>query len=649
MFTAALLAVHFAVTQVTDPATLRDYAHRLDPDGPEAAKASARALNRGGHRRTPASKSPNLVQRNKPDQGKKTDSTPYLLNPNVPEAAKASARALNRGGYRGKPASMSSNLVQPNKQDQGKKSDPTPALKPAATVPTLPTPTDGYYYMMTAPRLSPALSSATPIDTVRTFSGADGRPITVVILKPRGSGVYTGVPNAGETGNQFLSRVVNAAKAAGAQTLAIKPGRYRFDGGWGLSNTSDLVIDGQGSLFELAGTGSFSFNGCNRIVLRNLYIRWHGTRLSSLGTVIGDSRIQLNSPPGVTLGCLAFAEYDAVNMTWPLDRQLHETFGGGITFQPNGLSNSSSALDSYIGKTVVVRHAEGSPLIVSAKSNDMTFESIRFGSGPHFVFKLQQGRGFHVANCVVKRDLDALSTNWDGVHIPGSGGDIIIENNEIAHNGDDSINIHGVYLTVSAPGGNTVTHTGEGWRLSEDMDVSHHALAYDSQLNYLGSFLVTGKSGSTITFSTSVPSSTHWLLSYERIPRRIIINGNWSHDHRARGLLLQACNALVTNNHFERMTHSGMQLTLAPGTYGEGPGPFNVVVQGNSFNTLGASSNGFYNGILNAATDKTGFTLATGLKTIRMIQIIGNTFSDLRNGGAVGVYVDSTVGEQVVQ
>ena len=97
------------------------------------------------------------------------------------------------------------------------------------------------------------------------------------------------------------------------------------------------------------------------------------------------------------------------------------------------------------------------------------------------------------------------------------------------------------------------------------------------------------------------------------------------------------------------MTHSGVQLTLAPGTYGEGPGPFNVIVRNNSFAALGASSNGGYKGILNAATDTSGITLAPGLKTIRVIEILSNVFSDLRNSGAIGVYLDGTVGESLVK
>ena len=574
----------------------------------------------------------------------------YLIHPNTTAADKQRALSLNPGAK--SQARNATSLIKTAKPGPkpDTKQDQAPAAIAQSLVP-LPSPTDTHYQVLTSTRVSPVRAAVTSIDTLRTFMGADGQPVEVAILKPRGAGVYTAVANAGESGQQFLSRAVNAARSAGAHTVAITRGIYRFTGGWSLNNVQDLTIDGQGSLFEFASLGGCSFNNCNRIVFKNVYIRTRlasGQRLSSVGTVT-DSQIRLNYGNSVALPVRAVAEYDLANRTWPLDRQLRETFGGGITIDASGVSNQSSALTQFNGRGVVVRHMESSPLIVCARTNDITFDSIRIGSGAHFAFKLQQGRGFHIANCAIKKDLDALSTNWDGIHIPGSGGDIIIENTEIADNGDDSINIHGVYLKIASSGGNTAQFTGESWRIQQHLDVGHHALCYDSGLRYLGRFTVSAKSGNTISFQETVPSTIGYVLADELVPRRIIINGNWSHDHRARGILLQACNASVTNNHLERMTHSGMQLTVAPGTYGEGPGPFNAVVQGNSFNTLGASSNGGYPGILNAATERAGFTLATGLKTIRMIQIIGNTFSDLRNPGARGVYLDSTVGENFVQ
>ena len=178
----------------------------------------------------------------------------------------------------------------------------------------------------------------------------------------------------------------------------------------------------------------------------------------------------------------------------------------------------------------------------------------------------------------------------------GTRGDIIIEDNDFSGQGDDSLNIHGLFLPVTAVLGehgdddrlaHGLVQVGDVIRFVRRSDLAERWRATVVSLNsingpdYVATFdaappadLAIGDLGGNVTRNNA----------------RFLVRNNVFHDHRARGMLIQAPLGLVENNVIRDVTMQGMHLTTDAKFFFESTGLGDVVVRGNTISGVGYGS-----------------------------------------------------------
>jgi hypothetical protein len=215
-----------------------------------------------------------------------------------------------------------------------------------------------------------------------------------------------------------------------------------------------------------------------------------------------------------------------------------------------------------------------------------------------FIFWASE-RGLRVARSrIERRPLPdrLISVGSDGIHIAGTRGDIIIEDNDFSGQGDDSLNIHGLFLHVTAISANTVTlnrashglvQAGDVLRFVRRADLAERGRATVTHVNS------TSGPDYVVTLDTGPPAGLvlgDLAGNVTRNNPRFLVRGNVFHDHRARGMLIQAPQGLVENNVIRDVTMQGLHLTSDANYFFESTGLDDVVVRGNTISGVGYGS-----------------------------------------------------------
>ena len=262
------------------------------------------------------------------------------------------------------------------------------------------------------------------------------------------------------------------------------------------ASVTDLDIDLSGSRLNFASpsTGIWIVNAA-RLRLENLSIDYPLLQIASLGTIVPDPtnpghqalvldeaysaidrltggavQIQAVDPwddstdPAIAPGRFdmaatnEFETYFIFGASQPT--YLGKTRAGGQTFScaTCKFRNSAAQADCSMfkgcanfdgfrsGERVIVRHYtyNGFALVVNW-SNDIDLERIHILSGPGMGIAVQNAAGYHgfrLADSRIVRGAGRLiSTASDAINISAFAGDVIVENNEIAYQGDDGINV----------------------------------------------------------------------------------------------------------------------------------------------------------------------------------------------------------------
>src|SRR4029077_3272017 len=91
-------------------------------------------------------------------------------------------------------------------------------------------------------------------------------------------------------------------------------------------------------------------------------------------------------------------------------------------------------------------------------------DNVTIYTSPGFGIAVLQGSsGLAISNCKVTRAPGRpISTAADALHITNSGGDILIENNVFAYQGDDGLNINAMTFPITAAGTNQISVPAKG-------------------------------------------------------------------------------------------------------------------------------------------------------------------------------------------
>lgn len=450
-------------------------------------------------------------------------------------------------------------------------------------------------------------------------------------------------------------------------------------------SVTDLDIDFSGSVlnFEAPVIGIWILES-QRLRLRNATIDWPSLPIASLGTIVADpdnpghnalvidtkypvkdryqgGPVQIQAvdpwdesasdPPGV-FDADATNPYETYFIfgNAPQPTYVGKTSVGDQTFSCKSCNFRNSKTDPTCsfgagcanfdgfahGSRVIVRHYTYNGFAVLVNwSNDIDFENVNLRTGPGMGFSLSSNggyRGFRIANSQIKRAARRLSsTASDAINL-GTNADILLENDEIAYQGDDSINIHSVTGTVTSAHGASVDVAQVCSPDTMDNPVAEDELAfYNENFVYKGTARVTDTSGQvcgntlslTMDHAIAGLNSTYSFLDLtQQASARYLIRNNSMHDCRCHGVYVNAPYGSIDHN--TMYDNSAGSIALPAGA-GNGPGATNLAIADNVMSFPGQGSQ--YNGAIEVFANDVSGNILSGV-SYEKIAVTENVLTD---------------------
>ncbi|MBB6506185.1 hypothetical protein F4693_003182 [Sphingomonas endophytica] len=437
--------------------------------------------------------------------------------------------------------------------------------------------------LATAARQSPASGDGLR----RSWTGADGRPVTLAVLAPRldGRPVIALDPTPGDNGPAIAGALARL-RAAGGGTLRLAAGTWPIAGGppgIALDGLSDVLIDGPGAqlVFAQWGDGILISNAA-RVKLRGLSVgyarppvvkaRVDGGRLAFAGAApdAGAPVYQVSAAGPAGARILLGKQGKSLGRDGGLPGGLGD-FAPGTPVQVK--------LSWYKGGAIRIGDPGDKPV-----SHDITLDhvTVRDSAGGGIVADLM-GRGLAIVGAKLG-GAGGSAIAYDGFHVTAAGGDLLVEDSDFIGTGDDAINIASPIIDASRDaGGASVTLSGATARVYPGARLAF----FDAGLQLVGTADVASRSprdpaGRMRTmFTTPVPSGEiRYARNMDLLSERYAIVGNRMADCICHGVLAQAPNGLIQDNQFSGLRYNAIRL-LTSAAWKEGAGAYNVVVAGN--------------------------------------------------------------------
>jgi len=412
---------------------------------------------------------------------------------------------------------------------------------------------------------------------------------------------------------------------------------------------ADLDIDLSGSVlnFKAPSIGIWILNA-QRIRLENFTIDWPALRIASLGTIVPDpdnaghmalviddaypvadqftgGAVQIqavdvwDSGPGAAnpqgdfdLSAGNSNETYFIFDSAPQPTYVGKTSAGKQTYSCESCNFVNSPSDSSCsmflgcanfdlfpaGTSVLVRHYTYNGFAILMNwDDDIDIENASVLTGPGIgisVNTIGGFRGFRLANSAVSRAGGRLiSTASDAVDVGNFQGDIMIENNEIAFQGDDGLSISSSLQAIASVARDAIGVTGGCEPDTLDFPVAGDTLAFfDPDLDYLGSATVSAVSGSIcnapmalkVSFDCAGSAACTSLLAAlspadsfidltQQPTARYIVRNNYFHENRGHGNLVNAPYGLIAGNNYYLDSSGGISLNAGGAS---GPGASNL-------------------------------------------------------------------------
>jgi hypothetical protein len=235
-------------------------------------------------------------------------------------------------------------------------------------------------------------------------------------------------------------------------------------------------------------------------------------------------------------------------------------------------------------------------------------------TGPNASFLSYRSEAVNVLNCQILIKPNSgrlLSTVADAVWSESNRVGPWVEGCTFTAMGDDNVNPHSTGFTVTTASADNQTFTLGNWDTRYELfRVGDHLTFFDPTTGrLLDRATVTAVSGAAVTVDTAVPgvvlatgtadnqSSTQ--IFDEDLSQGFVIRGNIFTNNRSRGVVIKASNGQVVDNSFVGQGLQAILMTNEP-YFNEGLIAENVLIQHNTFDTIGLSSN-YPNSGLNAA------------------------------------------------
>ena len=368
-----------------------------------------------------------------------------------------------------------------------------------------------------------------------------------------------------------------------------------------LDGLQDLTIDGNGCTLVFHGleTGVL-INDCNRILLRNLNVDWNRL-LASAGVVEErEAKKYVRIDPEYDVAGLPLKdlfEFDLAKRHWLGDFRMQSI--PAATQVEKGLYLLPDTFFD-IGSRVAVRHAIYGEygFLVTGDTNDVAFEHIEIRQTPGMGFMVAMaGRGFRFTDIRLARTHrhQLLTTMADVIHLNSTKGDILIEDCDLSYNGDDGVAISSLVTRAKRIEGDRVWLQ---YALAEEYGVVPPLFQKGDTLGFfeeatrrpLGRAVVEYVVRDGWALVARVRKEGDFTIPLEalcgnlnRRAERVLIRNNRFHDHRARGIFLNAKDVSIENNAMENLQGAAVLIPAETYEFFMGFMAENIVIRGNRF------------------------------------------------------------------
>lgn len=466
-----------------------------------------------------------------------------------------------------------------------------------------------------------AAESEPTTDEIRTYDRVDGVNDSVFyIARPNEKNYKTvnasdfGVSTAADDNYSAFCKAIEYCKANPNTTLKVDGGKYYFrtDKSIMLDGLKNVLIDADGTQFIFENPNYFHIVNCNCIEIRGLGITWNldVSRLASLVNIRNASKeshsfelefTELNEV-SADIPIMAFTKYDSEALTPGTRQDFKENyvyqFPGSIkTVEKTGHNvlkvTHDGSLDNYTdGEIYLLRHhVYGGNAFNVYNTSNITFSGIKLYAVAGMGWLIEnRSEHFQLLGCVIgldpEHDDNRISTTADGVHIANTNGKFRISGCDFSFMGDDDVNVHDNIATVTDK---LDEKTVEIYTNANNFAAGDTAIFSSKGFDRLGfSAEVTSVEGKKLTFNKELPDYIvkDCIVSNGSIDSgNYVISGNYFHENRARGLLLQSNNGLCENNRFYKTMANPIKviMDISSGLWLEGTGVNGLVIKNNSF------------------------------------------------------------------
>lgn len=466
-----------------------------------------------------------------------------------------------------------------------------------------------------------AAESEPTTDEVRTYDRVDGVNDSVFyIARPNEKSCRSvnasdfGVSTAADDNYSAFCKAIEYCKANPNITLKVDGGKYYFrtDKAIMLDGLKNVLIDADGAQFIFENPNYFHIVNCNCIEIRGLGITWNldVSRLASLVKIRNASKeshsfelefTELNEV-SADIPIMAFTKYDSETLTPGTRQDFKENyvyqFPGSIkTVEKTGHNvlkvTHDGSLDNYTdGEVYLLRHhVYGGNAFNVYNTSNITFSGIKLYAVAGMGWLIEnRSEHFQLLGCVIgldpEHDDNRISTTADGVHIANTNGKFRISGCDFSFMGDDDVNVHDNIATVTDK---LDEKTVEIYTNANNFAAGDTAIFSSKGFDRLGfSAEVTSVEGKKLTFDKELPDYIvkDCIVSNGSIDSgNYVISGNYFHENRARGLLLQSNNGLCENNRFYKIMANPIKviMDISSGLWLEGTGVNGLVIRNNSF------------------------------------------------------------------
>eukprot|EP01037_Dinobryon_pediforme_P018708 gene18708-19009_t len=228
------------------------------------------------------------------------------------------------------------------------------------------------------------------------------------------------------------------------------------------------------------------------------------------------------------------------------------------------------------------------------------------GAGIQFI---GSGPALRITHCRIVRKPDALllpgeqrrflSTVADGVNFISTAGDLVLEDSEIADQGDDGLNVNATLRLGKATGPNTLLAPKLGvpnfYRVGGVIDVLDEKARNMVTPNATIDAVLPPSAGDPAHVGLTlghlqapmVAGRTYQLSIHDFDSSRVLVRNNWFHDNSERGVVVHGRDFAVVGNRFDRTAESAIEaLHDDANLAAEGKPADNLVISGNVINDV---------------------------------------------------------------